>query len=362
MGALVKGCANQYTTLRMRNALSTIAVLLAIVVGAPVLVVWSVRTTVLESAPWQDALRQARVYDRAYDEFLPEVVGNVQKDDSTFASIPLGTDDLVEIVKESIPPAFVQEQVERALILAFDVVQRRASPEALSFTIPLQDVKRRVPIAVQDKLVEKLEALPDCTDATLREYEKRKALEDVLPPCLPKGTNVRALVEEEVSVAKLAANIPDTFDLGQELRAAQGASGKNGLAILERVQDMTRLAFLVHVILTGFWLALVIGAGAWQLPKIRRALQWLGVSLLLTGACTIAFGFWSKSIPSQFQKPETNSTTLMRILQPALDSVMVHVAYRTQLMGMGVAASGLIIVAVAFTVRRRPVDGSRAAV
>lgn len=343
----------------MRTALSTIVALLAVLLGIPVLLAWGVRTTVLTSAPWQDALRQARVYDRLYEELLPELIGTTQQEHESFSRIPLSTDDFVDIVRAAVPQAFVQEHAERMLAIAFDVLTQRTSADALTYTIPLHDVQRRVPIAVQEKLVEKLDALPACTDALLREYEARKSLEDVLPPCIPEGTNVRALVTTALPAEQIAADIPASLDIAHELRALQSDGGRSGMDVLRRVQEGARQVLLVHVVLTVLLVVLVMGAGALQLPRARRAWQWVGVTAFLVGAGALSVARWSETLPAQVRSAGEGSETFVDILQPALEAVVVHVATRAQLLGLIVASTGVALFVLAYAVRHKPVDAPK---
>ena len=207
----------------MRKVLGVLLILISTIVGVVVLLGWGIRTSLLSSAPWKAGLRETRVYDRLLVEALPEIVAEKMVTDNVLEKAPLTPNDLVAIAQGTLSASFLQQQLERGLDVAFDLLHSRTSLSTTNFIIPLQDVKRQLPIAAQERLVARVQALPICVADQLKDFEKFKSLTDALPPCRPKGLDVAAIVRDSLKIDEITANIPATYDVVVELQKQRTA-------------------------------------------------------------------------------------------------------------------------------------------
>lgn len=219
----------------MRKVLGAFFILISTLIGTVVLLAWGIRTSLLVSEPWKASLREARVYDRLLVEALPEIVTDKSVADSVLQNAPLAPADLVSIAQETLTATFLQQQVEQGLDVVFNLLHGQALSSA-KFVIPLQDIKRRLPIAVQERLVARVQALPICTDKQLQDFEKLKTLTSSLPPCRPKALDVQAIVRDSLKIDEITANIPATYDVIAELQK-QRSNISNDKEVEQQTKD-----------------------------------------------------------------------------------------------------------------------------
>ncbi|MEK7570531.1 MAG: hypothetical protein AAB515_03790 [Patescibacteria group bacterium] len=305
----------------MRKFLGVILIMLGVLTSMPVLVLWSVRGTLLTSQPWKAALVEARVYERALDE-LPVVILSNQKDlGQAIASTPLSAADMAGAVQAIVPASLLQDTVERSLDLAFMLVRNETQWANATLVVPLQDIKRRAPIEAQDLLMKKVQALPTCTDAQSKAYEQRKALDGALPPCKPKGLDVRALVTASVPVREITKAVPDTIDLVAEIKKSadkqqpcpsgqfQATAFTNSVtnttsceappdiaAKLNQAQDGLATGFQLHLLLTLLSAAFFLGAFLIFLPRLRSSFRWFGVGVAIAGLLNVVLALEARSL------------------------------------------------------------------
>lgn len=343
-------------TIRMRKVLGVFFILLSTILGVGVLLGWSIRTTLLSSEPWKASLREARVYDRLLVEALPEIVADKLVTDNVLEKAPLTPNDLVAIAQGTISTSFLQQQIEHGLDVAFDLLHSQTTLASTDFVIPLQDIKRRLPIAVQERLVARVQALPVCTSAQLKDFEKFKSLTDALPPCRPKGLDVQAIVRDSLKVDQITENIPATFDISAELQKQRTTDGK--AKTLEQqvaaVQEKVQFIFQTHGYLTLTWVVLLLGLGALFIPHWRRVVQWFAVglfipSLFVTIGTLVARGM----LPDHITVADRQAQVLVTILQPVLASLVQTTSLRTLLISGACAAGAVVTFILAYSFPRQ---------
>ncbi len=331
----------------MRKFLGVLFIVVTTVLGLVLGVVWSVRTSLIgSSAPITTALRNGRVYDRALNELLPQFVNDPSRTGSILANVPVSAADLTTIVQQTITANYLQQQVERSLGVAFDVVYGRTNVQTMDFVIPLQDVKRRLPIAIQDRLAAELRALPVCATDQLADYQKRKDLNSALPPCLPKGTDVQQLIAQSGKITDITKNIPETLDVGNALRTAQpDSSGHTPEQSVEKIQSAVRLGMRGLWGVTVLWLLIVLGTAALFIPHWRRVLQWLGASLACASTLFLAGTIvgW-QAVPKTLTAHDQFGQVIVTIFQPVGRELVGDVYHRMLL----IASLGIILAIASF--------------
>lgn len=293
----------------MRKFLGVVLIIMGVFTSIPALVLWSVRGTLLTSQPWKDALVEARVYERALDELPVVILSNQKNLGEAVAATPLSAADMAGAVQAIVPASLLQDTVEQSLDLLFALVRNETQWANATLVVPLQDIKRRAPIEIQELLVEKIKALPTCTDAQSKAFEQRKALDGVLPPCKPKGLDVRALVTASVPVREITKEIPDALDLVAEIKksatkqqpcpsgqfqaaaftnSASCESPANIAEIIDTAQDEVATGFQLHLLLTIVSAAFFLGAFLIFLPRLRTSFRWFGVGIFITGLLNVS--------------------------------------------------------------------------
>lgn len=333
----------------MRKILGVLFVLLSTVLGIAVLLGWSIRTSVLSSEPWKAALREARVYDRLLVEALPEIANESFTTAGVLENAPVTPADIVAVAQGTISAPFLQEQVERALDVAFDVLQSRTTLAAADLVIPLQDIKRKLPLAVRERLVARVQALPICTTAQLKDFEKFKSLTDALPPCRPKGLDVQAIVRDSLKVEQITENIPATFDVAAELQKQRAADG-SATGVAEQValvQEKAQFIFQTHGYLTLAWIVLLLGLGALFIPRWRRSVQWFAIGLFIPSALVCIGTLIARGmLPENFIVADRQAQLLINIGQPVLAALVHTTSVRTLLISgacVAVAAAAFVL-------------------
>lgn len=344
----------------MRKVLGVLFLLLSAVLGVAVLFTWSIRTSLLTSEPWKASLREARAYDRLLVEALPEIVADKVVTDNVLEKAPLTPSDLIAVAQSTLTATFLQEQVEHALDAAFALAQGRTTLASSEFVIPLQDIKRRLPIAVQDRLVARLQALPICTTAQVKDFDKFKTLTDALPPCRPKGLDVQAIVRDSLKVEEITANIPATYDVIAELQKQRTADGKTQTPAQQvaAVQEQVQFAFRIHWYVTLAWIALLLGLGALFIPHWRRVVQWFAVGLFIPCALLVVGTLVGRGVlPDHFTASDRPTQVLANIAQPVAASLVHAASFRLLVVGGSGAALAAVLFTLAYAFPRQRLKG-----
>ena len=105
-----------------RWLVTVLLALIFVVLFIPVLVVLRVNSTVLEPSFYIDQLRTANAYNFVYDEVIPFMLDEVSEDRGklSIGDIPLDIDlyedEIVQAVREILPPKWLQKQAEQVII------------------------------------------------------------------------------------------------------------------------------------------------------------------------------------------------------------------------------------------------------
>ena len=108
-------------------------------------VVSGFRSNFLSADFYADNISKNSVYDRIYDEVLLDPEFEKQTD-YLVAGVEVPHEDVVEVTRSILPPAYLQEQVEKALSGALDYL-KRDSEEAQVFielATPIDNIKPTV--------------------------------------------------------------------------------------------------------------------------------------------------------------------------------------------------------------------------
>lgn len=218
-----------------------LAVVLAIPLPAlllAVLVFWHVEGTFLSSEFWKGQLRQADMY-RFLTEELP---GTLLEEADTFQEdAPLTGEDVAVLIRDVVPPSWLQEQVEGALDQLFPFLT--GDTGGFTIVIDLRDRKTALAESAGRFLEAKYLALPTCGPQEV-------PLGGGLPRCRPTGvpglealvaSGLRVSLREEINRtlrdsftltdADLRRELPNVEDTRLALKQAQRASLYLGIGL-----------------------------------------------------------------------------------------------------------------------------------
>ncbi|MEK7631577.1 MAG: hypothetical protein AAB445_01750 [Patescibacteria group bacterium] len=355
----------------MRKFLGVVFILLGVLTSIPVLLTWALRGTLLTSTPWKSALVEARVYERVLEELPAVILSDPNNLGEALASAPVSAADLADVVQAIVPATLLQDTVERGFDMAFRLVHGEVQWEQAALVVQLQDIKRRAPVEIQNLLIKKVQALPTCTEAQLKAYNQRKDLNSVLPPCKPKGVDVRALVSASVPVQDITKAIPESIDLLAEIRksaatpqpcpsgqvqasaytnSAPCAAPKDISASIAQAQAKLVQGFTAHLYITILAALFFIGTFLLFLPNLRSSFRWLGVGLVIAGAGNSALALFARSqVGRPIPEPSDQvAQTAMDIFLPVARNLGSQLSQRLFLVSALVLVAGIIAFVVSY--------------
>ncbi len=345
-------------------------------VGTLAILGWSIRTTALRSAPWKAALRDGRVYDRLITETFSSLVRDPGAFGEVFQNTPLSADDLTGLAQEVLTADYLQTQAENGLDVLFTLPYSRTGLADVTWVIPLQDIKRRLPSAVADVIEKKLAKLPVCTDKQLDAFEQEKKLTDGFPSCLPKGITAKSIVTQAGIVENIAKSIPDSVDVAADLRTrtfqkvqcAQTAPGDaiqgcipeevsfNVQTQVQGIQDAFRYLQTVHWVLTLLALALLVGIFTIFLPYLRRSTWWLGLAMVIPSLVVLGLASLGSALLVSIRPGGDDAAEkfIQSLIVPVVQSIGATAAERTLVFGGIGLAVGVACCIVAFAFPKPP--------
>jgi hypothetical protein len=354
----------------MRKTIGVLFIIISLVLGIVVYFAWGVQTTLLKSEPWKASLREAKVYDRVLSDLTTRAINDPKQFGEVTGNSPLTAADISGIAQSVIPPAFLQEQVERTLDLVFDIVSSKVAFQQAQLVIPLQDIKHRLPVAVQDVLVKKIRALPICKAKQISEFEKYKSLEVSLPPCRPSNLDPQTIVGEAGKFDEVTKQIPDTIDLVAELKK-QNAKPKESCPNsdpkkqekaepckistpvdfneqIDKVQEIYSISQKVIYAASLIWVLFLIGTFLIFLPYPRRGFHWFAIALFCPSAVILASAIVGlhQLQAVQLSSPDPAQQFLQQLLFPVVKNLGSSLANKIETF----AVIGIITAIVSFIV------------
>lgn len=162
-----------------------------------------------------DAARDARVYERVYDQrvFAEQLRDSTQE---ITGGIRVETDDVVSVVTEIAPPEYIQVQVERAISRMVDFANGKS--DDLDLSLDFNEAIGRIRPVVVDYIRERLAELPKREARTDKEFVRylQQSLADLQAGKLP-----RQILTYRVQPADAQEAVDSVFVGGAELTAPE---------------------------------------------------------------------------------------------------------------------------------------------
>jgi hypothetical protein len=101
----------------LRRILTIPLILIFVIIFISVLLITQLNGTLGSSGFYNDQLRRADMYNWIYDDFMPVALDEAEENQGSDLPIPLHVikDDLVSVIKETLPPDWLQSQTENAI-------------------------------------------------------------------------------------------------------------------------------------------------------------------------------------------------------------------------------------------------------
>ncbi|MFA6587623.1 MAG: hypothetical protein WCT08_01000 [Patescibacteria group bacterium] len=335
----------------MRRFSGVLIIIISTIIGFGVILGWSFRLSILKSETWKEALQQAKIYDHLVSDLTVSIIDSSESKNEVLANAPVTSAEAADLVNAVITPVYLQTQVEKTLDLTFDIIFSRTDFNSAKLEIPLQDIKNRLPVAVQELLIKKINKLPICTTAQLKEFEKQKTLDTVLPPCKPKGMDARSIVNESLKIEEITKQIPETIDIIAEIKKTQEDSdSQNSLnEVIVKIQDIAKLSLKYHLFATCIWLGLLVILFLIFLPSLRRCFRWFSIGLFIPNFLLIIGASVGRNRISEITiKTDATNEILVRNITPIIQNLATQTVSQVQKLALIGLVASLVLFAIQF--------------
>ena len=244
---------------------------------------------------YKDQLKDANFYERVYTDVMPEI----KVLPSYYGGLTITEQERDQLIREIIPPQWLQDQVESALNSA--VPWLRSETDQLDVTIDLVPAKQRAGPVVIQFVEQKLASLPECPPG--QEPDLSGIASGEFPDCLPEkqGSSERiALVNQVIPevapyINRNIALAPDELDLVEEAADEDNTTREKFLERFDAARTITDwtinktghfLAYLALAVLLSLIALLNIG-------HLRAMLRWVGGTMLFTALPLLAVGLYA---------------------------------------------------------------------
>lgn len=262
------------------------------VLVVPILVIFllflGLKTSVLSADFYKATIRKADIFNQILNQsgaLLNSMVGGEQK---RFGLGPINANDLQTVLKESISPAWLEEQTSKIADNFFIFAYGNSS--TLEMIIPLTELKKSLPENLNKAFRTKIESLSVCTPEQEKKLQSPKEGESISFDCRPKNMNanqmVSTLLEPITGKEGLITKLPDQYDLGQIIN-----KNPSSLSAIQRFFYFANLIFLALLVTSSILLLSIALLNMTYLPGM---LKWLAIPVLISSAAVLIFGFFGQ--------------------------------------------------------------------
>lgn len=316
---------------------------------------------VLKADFYKDQLREANFYERVYDDVMPEIKGLP----NYYGGISITQQEANQLIRQIIPPQWLQEQVEPTLDSAIPWI--RSDTDELNLVIDLRPAKQRAHVAVLQFASQKLDNLPE---GPLPDLEQVAGGE--FPPYLPgkpASPERQAIVQQAVALLTpyVDANIdkaPDKLDLIQEEVNREG-KGKTKAEFLEdrfgTGRDIIDLVInkigLIKAYLALAVLLVLIALLNWG--KLRALLRWVGGTMLFTSLPLLVMGLYAHIAGPGLVKNKLEEgiddvpANIIKLASDLSGSAIKEISWTFVLPAIVITGIGLVLFVLSFVVQRQ---------
>ncbi len=255
------------------------------------LIALATQTMLLNPGFYKDLLVKNDVYSQSYLLML----ANSSNSKEFSRAIPLSNSEMEQVLRQAVPQEFVQRQTELAIDEFFAWLG--SSDPTPRINISLKEVKSRLPDAVAMAIENKVAKLPPCPNGLPPRVNG-------FPECVPLGVSsetLKNLVHPEALAAgqAMARTLPDSTDLFETI-GKSGSDGRNVEARLNSLKRSVGMIQMASLIVEVLLVVLLLFIGVIMSGPTKRALKWMGVTLLVSGLVALGGFLFVQFVGSVF--------------------------------------------------------------
>jgi hypothetical protein len=281
----------------LNKVLAALLVVIFVIFGFVVVVTWSVERNILDVEAYISALDEAEFFEVPYQLIregeIPTPGGLLLKEGPLSVVSDL---DMEAIARELAPPAWLRDQLERAIRDLLAVPEKSELDELPDLVISLSEVKERVLGEPGDRALSiVVQSLPVCASGRVP-----LDLNSDTPVCKPTQADLNPFLDQlKMLMTPLVQRVPDTY------RVSWQPEQQDVLDDLQQAaQTLNRLRFAL-LLVAALDVALLCLVWVLAVRSPAEWLRWAGVPFLLLGllvllaALLIPRGLiWSLDIPA----------------------------------------------------------------
>lgn len=262
----------------LRRSLALFLVLLLVLLFLLASLGTRIEATLLDTDFLKGTLEEAEVYTAAVDG-AEELVREQLEDGEITEEFPLTVDEVAGLLREVLPPEWLQEQAERAIDAVVPFLT--GDTEEFEFTVDLEGRRGLLVDGLLTRLAERYNQLPACSRRELLALSTQEGFPTCRAPDVPFGEVLERFVVRQQLEAQLQEVIPDQFTLDDaDVRGEFSEIGDLRDLLGRARQGLQRLPILLLVLV--LLIALIGGRGIWG------RLQWTSAALVVASGVTLA--------------------------------------------------------------------------
>lgn len=255
------------------------------------LVAYNIKTNVFNHDFYKKELAKYNTYELVINEAIGQLFSSEERV-GIIQEIPLLTfDELKDLIKQLITPAWLQQQIENIINQSFTWFESNTDIRNAKIAVSLVDLKNKSPDIIKNKFEQKVKSLKTCTKADLKIFNQHD-LKTI--PCVPADYDINDFLKD-FDVNGIINQVPDEVDLIKLIKGevtfgnepAKEAKDNEELErtfnTINRVRDLIKTAFTaVNYLFIILGLIFLLMASL-TMNKLRSMFRWLGFNLFLPG-------------------------------------------------------------------------------
>lgn len=316
----------------MKKFIAIIFIFIFLILTPPVVVLHSFKSRAFESDFYKQELVKHDIYNLALDETFTKFF---ESEDSKFSEeIPFLTDDdLKNLIKSVITPAWLQSQTEMFIDELSAWFMSDKDIREIKLVIKLGDMKNQSLTFIKSKIEEKFITLPICS---VKDIEKFKEISiQNLPSCRPPDFTADNLFKE-FDISKILEQVPDEIDLVRVIQGEpliKGDEAQNSNFNSEQLfENLTKIRTLAHIIFSAIdYMFIILGLmlifiTVLAMSSMRSMLRWAGFTVFILGIILIFIPItlhiiYNNFIVKQLEMPELSIRITQTIKSLISDSI-----------------------------------------
>lgn len=276
----------------IRKFLAVILIIVATLLIIVNVLVYGLKTTLLNPLYLESNLVQNHIYENIIDTALPLVANSLTQEGQIDKQVNI--DDLVFIVQKSISPLWLEDQFNTTFNEFNNYIIGKSNN--IDIVIDLKDLKTSLTDGFSQFTQKGIESLPTCTDEQMTKLDENNRQLNCLPEGFSKDEITKS-TKEMFSSGKsdnMFSQFPDEYNLGDLLMQSQGPT----LQTARTFYGYLKLGLLLLTTINLIILTL-IGLLIWK--PANSLIKWVSSAIIIPSILLLipsAFGYLASNIVS----------------------------------------------------------------